>query len=437
MKKLRLVSHRSIWLLLVLTLILTGCFRQNVPATEDPQADASSSDETSLAAMEIIEDRVSELRGLETLKPVTKAFLTTDQLRQKLEDDFAEDYTEQEARDDVLLYAAFEFMETDVDLFNLMLDLYTEQVAGFYDPETEEMFVIKGDQEPGATERMTFSHEYTHALQDQHYDLEELGFTDEEEVEDSEAQFAVRSLVEGDATLLMQQYMLQYFDADDLMEVIDQSVGLDTNVLDSAPAVIRETLMFPYDAGFRFVTAIFQNGGWSAVDEAYANPPVSTEQILHPEHYPDDKPQIVALPPLTDTLGEGWRLIDNDVMGEFGTQLYLKVYLDPSEAERASEGWGGDRYAVHWRADESAFVVALRLAWDASVEASEFFDAYTHFAETRFGDGPTRSEGNERLLWVDSDALLLAQNDQSETLVLIAPDEVTLAALLALFPEFQ
>ena len=74
--------------------------------------------------------------------------------------------------------------------------------------------------------------------------------------------------------------------------------------------------------------------------------------------------------------------------------------------------------------------------WDTSSDAIEFFNAFARFAETRFGDESTRSDGNDRLWWVKDDALLLAQNNQSETLILIAPDEATLDALYALFPGF-
>ena len=78
------------------------------------------------------------MRGLETLKPVTKAFLTTDELRERIIEDLS-DYTEKDARDDVLLYVAFGLVKRDVDLYNLLVDLQTEQVAGFYDPDTEEI----------------------------------------------------------------------------------------------------------------------------------------------------------------------------------------------------------------------------------------------------------------------------------------------------------
>jgi hypothetical protein len=388
--------------------------------------------------MEVIEEQVSELRDLETQAPVSKAFLNTDELRQKMVEDVSEDYSEQKAHDDVLLYAAFELMEPGIDLYDLLIDLYTEQVAGFYDPDTKEMYVVKGERAPGALERLTYSHEYTHVLQDQHFDLQALGFTDADDgdEEDSEQDFAIRSLVEGDASLLMQQYMLQYFDAEDLKDVLTQSQDIDTSVLDSAPDIVRESMLFPYEAGLGFVIALFNDGGWSAVDDAYANPPVSTEQIMHPTRYPDDVPQIVTVPPLTDTLGADWRLVDEDVLGEFGLQQYLQVRVDPSDAEVAAEGWGGDRYAVHWRDDESAYVLVEHLAWDTPADADQFFSAYTQFAEHRFGSQPTRSETNNRLWWFGDDVLLLARNGQDESLVVIAPDEATLDAVYALFPGF-
>jgi hypothetical protein len=427
---------RTLWSILILALALTACGNKNDPAPTEAVGLALS-DDAALEAMHVIEEQVSELRGLETLEPVSKALLTNDELRQRIEKDVLEDYSEQEARDDVLLYVAFELMEKDTDLYNLLIDLQTEQVAGFYDPETEEMNVVKSNQQPGALERSVFAHEYTHALQDQHFDLEAMGFTDDEnkEDEDSERDFAIRCLVEGDAMLLQQQHMMQYFDPDELREVFNQALAADSSVLDAAPDILRESLLFPYEGGLLFVTGLYAEGGWAAVDAAYTNPPLSSEQILHPELYPGDVPQMITLPPLTDTLGAGWRLVDENTVGEFALNLYLDVHVSPAQAEAAAEGWGGDRYAVHWREDESAFVLVLRLAWDTPTDASEFFETYVQFAGDRFGSGPAHSEGETRL-WSGADQLLLAQNDQHETLVIFAPDQATLEALRGLFPEF-
>jgi hypothetical protein len=247
---------------------------------------------------------------------------------------------------------------------------------------------------------------------------------------------AIRSLVEGDATLLMQQYAVKHFSTDDIQEILSESTIIETGVLDSAPEIVQQSLLFPYEKGLIFAMALFSEGGWQAIDAAYTNPPLSTEQIIHPERYPDDVPQIVSLPALTDTLGAGWRLVDEDVLGEFGLDIYLEGHVNSEAAETAAEGWGGDRYVVHWRDDESGFVLALRSAWDSAADAAEFFDTYAQFAEERSGSGPTQREGDARLLWLGDDALLLARNAEDETLVLIAPDEDTLSTVLTLFPDF-
>ena len=125
-----------------------------------------------------------------------------------------------------------------------------------------------------------------------------------------------------------------------------------------------------------------------------------------------------------------------DVLGEFQLGLYLDVHVGMSDAETAAEGWGGDRYAVHWREDESAFVLVLRLAWDTPADAAEFFSAYTAFAQDRFGQGSARTEGETRQWWSGDDQLLLARNSQDETLIIIAPDAATLEAIHSLFPDF-
>jgi hypothetical protein len=72
----------------------------------------------------------------------------------------------------------------------------------------------------------------------------------------------------------------------------------------------------------------------------------------------------VALAPLADTLGDGWKLVDEDILGEFFLREYLDQQLATTLARRVAEGWGGDRYAVYWNEDESALVMAFRLVWD-------------------------------------------------------------------------
>ena len=140
---------------------------------------------------------------------------------------------------------------------------------------------------------------------------------------------------------------------------ISQCAGV---ALGHAPPVLISSLSFPYSSGYRFVETLYDAGGFEAIDAAWADPPRSTEHILHPERYlAGDAPQIVTLPPLTDTLGVGWELLEDDILGEFFLREYLDQQLAAAVAERAAEGWGGDRYAVYWNEATGGLVMALRL----------------------------------------------------------------------------
>ena len=253
------------------------------------------------------------------------------------------------------------------------------------------MVVVQGDGF-GGIERLTYAHEYTHALQDQNYDFKEgLGYSDEACETDSERCAAIQALLEGDATLSEMNWFLNHATSGDRSDVFDFSNTFETPVLDSSPAFIAEDLLFPYEEGFAFVQNLYDRGGWDAVDDAYANPPVSTEQILHPERYPHDLPVPVDLPDLLPVLGSGWDLLDQDVMGEWYTYLILAHGLDDDarvkekKAEQAADGWGGDAFQVYFNPDQSMVLMVFKIHWESDEEAKEFRKTFKGYARDRFG----------------------------------------------------
>lgn len=382
------------------------------------------------ALMNTIQQQVETLRGLRLLRPVERALMTQEQLRERILQDFEEESSPEEIRDYTLTLAAFDLVDPDIKMYDLLVRLYTEQIAGFYDPETGQIYVIAGTGPMGQLERLTYAHEFTHALQDQHFDLEALGLRDDaDEVYDDEYLSAIQALIEGDATLTERRFMNTYYSVGDMAMLLQESLEVDTTVLASAPGILRESLMFPYNYGETFVRALYDAGGQAAVDAAFADPPLSTEHILHPERYRSgDMPQIVSLPPLTDTLGADWRLVYEEVWGEFATRYYLAQRIPKDEAETAAEGWGGDRYAVHYRESDRAFVLAWRIVWDTPADAEEFVDAYVAFAEKRFGHAAAVSDG-ARLCWSGDDHLCLTWGP-SDTTIVLGPDATTVAAVL-------
>ena len=370
-----------------------------------------------------IEANVVELRGLEPLRPITLTQLTADQLRDRLTADLAEEMTPEKARDDALVYVAFDFLDADFDLYGFLIDLYSEQVAGFYDPETAEFVVISDGEGLSLFGEWIYAHEYVHALQDQHFDLSRLS---DDEL-NSEQRFAIRALAEGEATLVQVQYLTDYFSQADIMLIFEEIFQTEQTMLEQAPPILRDSLNFPYEAGFEFVTYLYDQGGWASVDDAWANPPQSTAHILHPERYvAGDAAIAVSLPPLTGTLGVGWRLLEEDVLGEFFLRQYLSQQLSPSVATTAAAGWGGDWYAVYANeADE--LVMVLRLAWEAPAEAAEFAAAYANFAARRSqANAQTLQDGR---CWAAPTDLICLYESGGETLIIRAPDAIIMTAL--------
>lgn len=381
---------------------------------------------------------VVETRGLAQLSEVEPQFITSSELRARLLEDFDEDYPEEEAAIDQEVLVLLDLMEEGQDLRTILLDLYSEQVIGLYDPETKELYVISDQEGLSISEKVTFAHEYTHALQDQHFDLEALK---EQTEDDSEFSAAVTALIEGDAVLTEAFYFWNVLSDSEREAYFQEFEGVSTEKFEAAPRIIQEHLLFPYVAGPEFVASLYLRGGWEAINDAFSDPPKSTEQIIHPEKYyleERDNPQEVTMPDLKSALGDGWSQLNSDVIGELDLRIYLETFVDPilypDVATTAAAGWGGDRY-VFLKDGEGRKLLVLYSTWDSDEDAQEFFDAYITFVENK-------SEGTWTLLpdevgirqWETDGLSLYLGLEGSDVLIIIAPDETTTDKVLAAFP---
>lgn len=352
-------------------------------------------------------------------EPVERAFVAREDLRAYLEEQFARDYPQDQAAAESQLLALLGLLPQGTDLYTLLLDLYTEQVAGFYDLRDGTMYLVSGG-ELGPMEKITFVHEYVHAIQDQFFDL---GGQVEAVEEDSDRSMALTALAEGDASLAMAQFVVDYPDVVSAADLLGQSMAIDTPKLDAAPPIVQQMLMFPYEAGLSFVMQRYFQTGWAAVDELWADPPQSTEQLLHPERYPDDAPALVTLPRLEGTLGPGWRLAGEDTLGEFLLRQHLALFLDEDEVDDAATGWGGDRYLLYTHAERQVQCLVLVVGWDDRDEGDEFVLLYQDFAAARYGgdgDGTPR----EGMWWAGSPGFYLEQTGD-EAWLIWAPNRET------------
>ena len=333
------------------------------------------------SAVEVLFAETSALRELPIRRQVSSRPLSRGEIEQKILQAFKDQTTPDEIRASELALKTLGMAPQDLDLRDLQLKLLTEQLAGLYDPKARE-FYLASWVDP-LLQRPVIVHELTHALQDQHFELRRLA---EWPDGDSDAQLAAHSLVEGDATLLMAQYVLKHPEAG-AAYLQAMATAPKMPVFENAPRAVRESLTFPFVQGMQFATSLHGRGGWKAVSAAYTPLPQSTEQILHLDKFDRrERPVAVTLADVSGLLGRGWRRLDSDVSGEAGYQIILDQFLgDPAESRRAAAGWGGDRFSVYERGGDA--IVIQMTAWDSEADAREFADAYEKRTAMRYPQG--------------------------------------------------
>jgi hypothetical protein len=380
-------------------------------ATAAPTATTAPSSSTGAADVDAIYDaieaQVIELRGLEPAD-VQRETIDAAALAERTSADFDADNPVEYVEANERVYQALGLLEADQSLRDLYLDLIESQVAGFYRPDEKTLYVVSRSGTVNGADKITFAHEYDHALQDANFDI----FEDPEALRDQTDEALARAaLYEGDATLLMSLWAIPNLTPAELQEVI--LAGQDPEaqaVLARTPAILTETLLFPYNTGLAFIQPRQLGGGWAAVDEVYARPPASTEQVIHPEKYDaNEAPIAVTLPTdLAAGMGDGWTLALEDTWGEFQTATWLQTSgVDADVAADAAAGWGGDRLAMLMGPDD-AWALALQTVWDSGADA-EAFETAAGTALTAAGGPAQVVSGDETTRWVlvgsDDDAL--------------------------------
>jgi hypothetical protein len=358
------------------------------PTTRAPAASPPSTQPPAAtpAAVREVQRAVAELRQLRFRRPVPVTVESPAKLARRLVRVLADETDEARLRRQARAMELLGELPPGTDLPGLLERVQAESVLGFYLPGRPPKggLYVRSSRGLDPYARIILAHELTHAVTDQRYDLtraDRLAAAGGREDELA----AYSGLVEGDATLLMQRYLAERLTPAEQANAGMVAASERTPVRDAAPAVIRESLLFPYQEGLRFVRTLYQRGGWAAVDRAYRDPPTSTEQLLHPERYlgSRDRPQPVAVPDLSGRLGGGWRPSAEMSFGELDARLLLQGQLAVTTAEAAAAGWDGGRIRTFQRGASTALV--LRTVWDSGAEASQFCAAMRGWATGRFG----------------------------------------------------
>ncbi len=346
-----------------------------------------------LARTDAVSHEVSKIRGLPLKHPIPNEIVDKAELRARLIAEASDRKTEAEMRAEGLGLARWGLIPLDTDYEKLVIDLLTEQIAGYYDPKTKRLSIARSSGDDADWAEMVLAHEIDHGLQDQSYDLQ--AFEKLPPGED-DASLARDALVEGDGIALMIEVMLSRLHrappwsdpevANELTKAMDApgaAGDASSAAFDRAPLAVREAMLFPYRAGLGFVAALRRRHAWTAIDAAFKRPPRSTEQILHPDLYlADDRPVPVTagVPPVL----AGYAIAESTVWGELGFDLFLRSHgVGELVASEAAAGWGGDRVITLAPAADVATarpehaVGLARFEWDSEVDAIEAYDAAT------------------------------------------------------------
>jgi hypothetical protein len=380
-------TRHRIWALLLACAWLagagTGRAQQTTAPATPPASSGTATGDFAAAADEVLA-QMSEITGLKLRTPLKKSLRTRDQIRAYVIKEMDEDKNAAERYAGQRSAEAFGLLPKGFDLDSFMVDLLTEQIAGLYDPKSHEFYVA--DWIPIADQRMVMAHELTHALEDQHFQIE--AWVKAARPND-DAELARESVLEGSAMAAMVEYLLQGTgrslqdlpDIDPSMLIGDMA---STPMLQKAPPFLKDALVFPYLDGLNFSAAVLKPAGWSALSNVFAKPPVSTQQILHPALYRSGKtPAPIQLPSMDKALGSDWTKLEDNSMGEFGWKEVLKQFLGEARAAHLSPAWDGDRYQVYEQKETKNLVLATHVRLATEEQAKSFFGQYSEALEKK------------------------------------------------------
>jgi hypothetical protein len=338
------------------------------------------------ASLESEMKTVERLRGLTFDHPVVQRTITRGDLPNVLRAQM-EKSLPYSPDDYALVLRALQLVDAgSSDLVRTMLDLYQSQVLAFYDPLTHTYFAL--DQLPPAASGLVDNdilresvviHELTHALQDQRF---HAGARDLALQKDTDGGLALHALMEGEATLVMLDYVLDRagqkmedaMSSPEALALLTSSInGADATIDRSTPRYFAESLKFPYAEGLKLVIEGYRRGGWKMVDRMDENPPRSTREVLHPSEYFARLAGNAPAPPAFSDKSATPGTLTVEHLGEF----HWRFLVGESGA-----GWIDDHVTVAQNV-QCQPTVLVDTKWEDAAHARKFRDAYAAFLHGR------------------------------------------------------
>jgi hypothetical protein len=284
----------------------------------------------------------------------------------------------------------------DFDLKKMTVDLLTEQAAAFYDYQKKKLFVL--DTNATITQMPVLVHELAHALADMHVNLEKYILKGKSD----DAALARQAVMEGQATWLMSEHLMARMgsslrNSPEMAEAMNRMTGASGSmfpVFESSPLYLRESLMFPYTKGFLFQQAVIVKLDKAGFQEVFRNPPLSTQQIIHPEKY-FSKVQPAKVP-LPKANRKGYEDLVEGTLGEFDHDILFRQYGGEADAQWARK-WRGGQFRIYEHKKDKSTLLLYASEWEDDKAAKEAFRLYRRVLEGKWKTFTIQSESANRI----------------------------------------
>jgi hypothetical protein len=371
---------------------------------------------------------VEQLRQLDFIAKVPLVFKTPDEAQQMMVAEIAREHSDEELRIGGASGAMTGLYPPGMDLKGETLKLLRSQIAGFYDSRDKQMVLVRGVLDIGFSDshtkfasggdiigQMLLAHELTHALQDQHFHIEDML---QRVKNNDDVSLALKAVAEGDATLAGFGYVSGRLDKDSIGLLVSRLADLPNTFAAQSkdvPVGLSTPLLFQYSDGARFVGEAWRRGGWNAVDALYRNPPLSSQQIMDPALYFDhpSPPARIDLAGYARILKD-WKKVDDDTYGELLLKIIFERNLPPhAPALKALPQWAGDRLITLQKNN------ALTLLWIIAFRDSAAAKAFAETYDSILGHLPRQH--NAHHVETHSSAVLVAIGPAAEDFAQLAP----------------
>jgi hypothetical protein len=326
--------------------------------------------------------------------PVPCDYISKEKIGEFLNQRVKEVAKPEEIRAEEMTLKKFGLVPQDFDLKKNTVDLLTEQAAAFYDYDKKKLFITEST--PSETQEPVLAHELSHAIADQSYNLSKFIRAGRKSDDGSTARLAV---MEGQATWLMSEYLARKMGQTlkgspalvSMMSNLSDSGGGQFPVFENSPLYLRLTLVFPYTKGMLFQNAVFERDGETGFGEVFRKPPVSTQQVIHPDKYfAGVKPTEPDLP--DPHLTKAYKSLVGGTLGELEHGVLMEQYLDKARAAAIAPHWRGCTFELRENKKAQRAVLLYAVEWDSEPSARQFFEAYREVLKKKWKQMVVASE---------------------------------------------